>query len=140
MSLEEIQNAIPQRPPFLFLDRIIQQGPQSIHTQKHLTGQEDFFKGHFPGNPIMPGVLMMEAAFQSAGIIMKEKNAGKLAVICKVEDARFRHIVRPGDTLDIMVENVKQLASIYFFKGRISVDDKAVAILNFSCAFIKENE
>ena len=137
-GMEQIYSAIPQRPPFLFIDKIVDRTGDSIHTQKTLKGSEDFFKGHFPGNPIMPGVLMMEAAFQSAGMIIKSIQKKGLGVITKVENARFRHLVYPGDTLDIRISITKKLKNIYFFKGIINTAEKKVASLDFVCAVLEQ--
>ena len=137
-GIEQIYSAIPQRPPFLFIDRIVDQTEDSIHTQKTLKGDEDFFKGHFPGNPIMPGVLMMEAAFQSAGMIIKSIQEKGLGVITKVENARFRHLVYPGDTLDIRISITRNLKNLYFFKGIIDVAEKKVASVDFVCAVLEQ--
>ncbi|MCY4524607.1 MAG: 3-hydroxyacyl-ACP dehydratase FabZ [Halobacteriovoraceae bacterium] len=136
-DLEKIYAAIPQRPPFLFIEKIVEQKEKFIHTQKKITGSEDFFKGHFPDNPIMPGVLMMEAAFQSAGIIIKSIKEHGLGVITKVDNTRFRHLVRPGDILDIKIDLTKHLKNLYFFDGKLSVSDKSVMTLSFVCAVLE---
>ena len=136
-DLEKICAAIPQRPPFLFIENIVKQRESFIHTQKKLTGDEDFFRGHFPGNPIMPGVLMMEAAFQSAGVIIKSLKDQGLGVITKVENTRFRHLVRPGDLLNIQINLTRNLKNLYFFEGKLSVEDKTVMTLSFVCAVLE---
>ena len=137
-DLERIYAAIPQRPPFLFIEKIVEQKESFIHTQKKLTGEEDFFKGHFPGNPIMPGVLMMEAAFQSAGVIIKSIRDEGLGVITKVENTRFRHLVSPGELLDIRINLTRHLKNLYFFDGKLSIGDKTVMTLSFVCAVLDQ--
>ena len=135
--MEEIFNAIPQRPPFLFVDKIIEKSKESIQTQKKLTGEEDFFKGHFPGNPIMPGVLLQEALFQTGAILIGDSSgAGSLGVVTKVENARFKSLVSPQDTLDIYVSLVDQLENAFYMKGHIKVNGKKVMSAAFTCALI----
>ena len=136
--LQKIYAAIPQRPPFLFIEKIVEHKESFIHTQKKLTGDEDFFKGHFPGKPIMPGVLMMEAAFQSAGVIIKSIKDKGLGVITKVENTRFRHLVHPGELLDIQITLTKHLKNLYFFDGKLFVADKTVMTLSFVCAVLDD--
>ena len=136
--MEEVFSRIPQRPPFLFVDKIIGQDQKSIHTQKYLTGEEDFFKGHFPGNPIMPGVLLQEAAFQTGAILLSSGANKGIGLVTRVEDVKFRDLVRPGDLLDIFVEHTNTLMPAYFFRAKIKVKDKIVASLSFSCV-LKES-
>ncbi len=136
--MEEILSKIPQRPPFLFVDKIKSQDSKSIHTQKYLTGDEDFFKGHFPGNPIMPGVLLQEAAFQTGALLLSNGNRKGIGLVTRVEDVKFRDLVRPGDLLDIFVELTETLLPAYFFRAKIKVNEKIVASLSFSCV-LKES-
>lgn len=135
-ELEVITQRIPQRAPFLFVDKIVEETKNHIKTQLTLTGDEDFFKGHFPVNPIMPGVLLQEAIFQSGALLMSAQGEG-LGVVTKVEKARFKGLVKPGDTLEMSVDFVESLANAYFFKAQTRVDGKVVLALNFTCALIE---
>jgi len=136
-KLQEIIDQIPQRPPFLFVDIVVEKGDGFIHTRKTLTGEEDFFKGHFPGNPIMPGVLLQEAAFQSGALYMSGDRPG-LGLVTRVDGVKFRGLVKPGDTIDIFVNHVETISNAYYFKAKIKVKDKTVVALNFTCV-LKES-
>ena len=134
--MPEILDRIPQRPPFLFLDRIIELGEDTIWAQKEVTGEEDFFKGHFPDNPIMPGVLLQEAAFQAGAFLMGGQSNEQVGVVTRVDKVKFRGLVRPGETLDIKVEKTDALSNAVFFKGKLFVKEKCVLSLEFSCALV----
>lgn len=127
---------LKQRPPFLFVDRILDQTESQISTQLHLSGDEDFFKGHFPGQPIMPGVLLLEAIFQTGALLMGG-SGNQTGVVTKVEKARFKHLVRPGDTLVIDVSLIDRLANAYFFKGSVKVAKNLAVSCEFTCAQIE---
>ncbi len=107
LSNVEIQNIIPHRYPFLLVDRIleIEYGKKAVGI-KNVTANEPFFQGHFPGNPIMPGVLIVEALAQvgAVAILGMEENKGKLAVFTGIDGLRFRRQVVPGDTLKMEIE------------------------------------
>ncbi len=137
MASQEVLDAIPQKPPFLFLDEIVERGENSIICKKQVTGEEDFFKGHFPGNPIMPGVLLQETCFQAGAALMNSIGNGGLGVVTKVENAKFKGMVRPGDELIVHVSLSDSLANAYFFKGKIQVAGKTVMAVNFTCALVE---
>ncbi len=137
--MEEILASIPQRAPFLFVDKIVERGENQIMTELTLSGEEDFFKGHFPGNPIMPGVLLQEALFQSGALLMSNKGNGKgLGVVSKVSNAKFKSFVKPGDTLCMQVELVDQIGNAFYMKGKSRVNGKIVVSIEFSCALVEQ--
>jgi 3-hydroxyacyl-[acyl-carrier-protein] dehydratase len=137
---DEIYKLIPQRPPFLFVDSIIERDELMITTSLTLTGMEDFFKGHFPGNPIMPGVLLQEALFQTAALLMggRAKESQSFGVVTKVSNARFKAMARPGDELVMHVEQVEQVGNAFYFKGRTQVKGKTIAAVDFTCALVSK--
>lgn len=131
-----ITDLIPQRPPFLFVDKIIERSDKTITTTLKLSGDEDFFKGHFPGNPVMPGVLLQEALFQSGAALMAGMEGGGLGVVTRVQNAKFKSMVRPGDELVMTVELTESLANAHYMKGTTKVDGKTVLVIEFAVASI----
>ena len=135
--MEEIYQAIPQRPPFLFIDKIISQDDSIIITERLLKAEEDFFRGHFPSNPIMPGVLLCEACFQTGSILMS-KITGGLGVVTRINMTKFKNFAKPGDLLIIEVTLKEQIANAFLMKGRIRVEGKTILQIEFMAASIKE--
>lgn len=135
--MENVKELIPQREPFLFVEQIADRGESTIQTTYKVTGEEDFFKGHFPGNPIMPGVLLQEALFQTGACLMAGKSGSGLGVVTRVSNGKFKGMVKPGDTLEMSVELVDQAANAYYFKGRTRVEGKVVLALEFACAQVE---
>lgn len=131
-----ITELIPQRPPFLFVDKIVERDEKKIKTTLKLSGNEDFFKGHFPGNPIMPGVLLQEALFQSGAALMAGMEGAGLGVVTRVQNAKFKNMVRPGDELEMEVELTESLANAHYMKGTTKVSGKTVLVIEFAVASV----
>ena len=129
LSIEEILNLLPHRYPFLLVDKILEQEENKIIGVKNVTINEPFFQGHFPGHPVMPGVLIIEAMAQVGGILMfsKDENKGKIPLFAGIDKARFKKPVRPGDQLKIKVEIIKMVKGIGKAKAEAYVDDNLVA-------------
>ena len=118
-----VLSAIPHREPFLFVDRVVELTNEKIVTERVLRKEENFFKGHYPQMPIMPGVLMCEAIFQTAGIFMSKQLlkeaeiAGKVPVLTRIDSAKFKKMAFPGDRLHLEAQFTQKLKDFYFFKG-----------------------
>ena len=130
MDINEIMSVIPHRPPFLLIDRVlnIEEG-HKITAVKNVTMNEPFFVGHFPGQPVMPGVLIVEAMAQAGAVILLslERFKGKIAYFGAINNAKFRGMVKPGDTLRIEVEITKIRKSAGIGMGIAYVDNRKVA-------------
>lgn len=130
MDINEIQKVIPHRPPFLLVDRIteVEPGVRAAGI-KNVTMNEPYFVGHFPGYPVMPGVLIVEALAQvgSVAMLMVEANKGKLGFFAGIDGFRFRGQVKPGDTLVLEVEITRLKGPIGKGKAIAKVDGKVVA-------------
>jgi 3-hydroxyacyl-[acyl-carrier-protein] dehydratase len=137
LDVKRVMAALPHRYPMLLVDRVVQILPdQSITAIKAVSMNEQFFQGHFPGRPIMPGVLIVEALAQAAGVLAVESfglaNSGKLVYFMAIEGAKFRNPVEPGCLLQLDVEFVQKRSSVSKFAGKASVDGKVVAEANFT--------
>jgi len=136
MSRQAIYDAIPHREPFLWLDEILERSPARVVCQKTFSGEEDFFRGHYPGHPVVPGAILCEAALQAGAVLLAQhvaKSDGRLPVVTRISDVRFRRVVRPGATIRIEVRLRERLADAFFLAARVSVDGKTVARLEFAC-------
>lgn len=142
--LETILANIPQRDPFLFIENIVDRSENSITTSKKLTGEEDFFRGHFPGRPVFPGVLMCEAVFQTGALLMALKGQGagntKTAVVSRIQSTKFKNIAKPGDHLHITVDFVESLANAAFMKGKITADGKTIMTIEFAATLVENGD
>ena len=137
LDIKRVMAALPHRYPMLLVDRVVQIIPdQSITAIKAVTMNEGFFQGHFPGRPIMPGVLIVEALAQAAGVLAVESfglaNSGKLVYFMAIEGAKFRNPVEPGCLLQLDVEFVQKRSAVSKFAGKATVDGKVVAEANFT--------
>jgi 3-hydroxyacyl-[acyl-carrier-protein] dehydratase len=132
IDINQVMALIPHRPPFLLVDRAeAYVANTSIVGIKAVTVNEPFFEGHFPGFPVMPGVLIVEAMAQTSAILMSKslavEVAGKTIMFMSVDNCRFRAPVRPGDMLRLEVEVVQARGVVFKFKGQALVDGKRVA-------------
>jgi 3-hydroxyacyl-[acyl-carrier-protein] dehydratase len=138
-------DAIPHRPPFLFVDEIVAVEEGRIATKKFVDPASDFFQGHYPDQPVMPGVLLCESCFQAGALLIAhilgahEPRRG-VPVLTRITDARFKRIVRPGDTLDIEATLDQELDGAYFMTGRCNVDGMLAVRLAFACMLARAED
>lgn len=141
LDVNQIMNIIPHREPFLFVDRVVilEKGKRATGI-KNVTINDYFFRGHFPGRPVMPGVIIVEAMAQVGGVMMlaAEENKGKLAFFLSIDNVKFRKPVVPGDQLVLEVEAVKVKTKTGQVRGRALVDGKIVAEADFVCALVSK--
>ncbi len=137
INILEIMDRIPHRYPMLLVDRILEYVPnESAVGLKNVTINESFFQGHFPGAPVMPGVLIVEAMAQTAGILvvhsMGQSGTGKLVYFMTIDQAKFRKPVVPGDSVHIHVQCLKSRGNVWKFRGEAKVDGVLCAEAEYS--------
>ena len=142
IDITEILARIPHRYPFLLVDRAEEYRPsQSIVGIKCVTFNEPFFQGHFPGYPVMPGVLIVEAIAQTGAVLMSKSLdvdvAGKTILFMSLDNCRFRMPVRPGDVVRMPVEVLRARGDIFKFRGRAMVNDKVAAEAKFAAMVVE---
>jgi 3-hydroxyacyl-[acyl-carrier-protein] dehydratase len=143
LDINEIRAILPHRFPFLLVDRILEMDAERIVGIKNVTANEPFFTGHFPDFPVMPGVLIVEAMAQTAGVLVLkhiEDRANKLVLLVAIENARFRRPVVPGDTLRMEMKVLKRKASVAKMAGVATVDGVVVAEAEVMCKLADREE
>ncbi|MBU1568250.1 MAG: beta-hydroxyacyl-ACP dehydratase [Proteobacteria bacterium] len=142
-QLKDIFHLIPHRPPFLWIERIISCADDWIITEKFIPPDLDIFQGHYPGNPIMPGVILCEAIFQSGALLIAKRNLSLIQeeplipVLTRIVGAKFKKSVFPGDTINIKVTLTEAISNACFFKGTLKVDGKVAVIVDFACTLVR---
>lgn len=134
--MEQIKAAIPHREPFLLLDEIVEQSESRIVCLKRFTGDEFWYRGHYPDFPITPGVLLCEAAMQAGAVLLSRfaaESPDAVPVATRADKVQFKKMVLPGDTIDIEVELVERLATAFFMKAKVTVDGAVACRLEFAC-------
>jgi 3-hydroxyacyl-[acyl-carrier-protein] dehydratase len=138
--LESVQQLIPHRPPFLFVDAIVSRTDNSLVATRTWRADEDFYKGHYPSAPITPGVLLCESVFQTGALLLSGKLAGQgtqsgVPLLAKVENVRFRSPVYPGDTTTVEVKINEIAGGFYLMSGNMRNGDKRVLNVDFAVAW-----
>ena len=143
MSLDQIQAAIPHRPPFLLIDEVVEQSDERIVCTKQFTGDEFWYQGHYPEYPLTPGVLLCEASLQAAAVLLsditkkaqQEQVPGGVPVATRLNNVQFRAMVHPGEAIKIEVDLTEKLAAAYFMKAKVTNTStgKLAARLELAC-------
>lgn len=144
--MESIEQLIPHRPPFRFVDEITAVGTDTMTTRFRVRPEEDFFRGHYPGNPIMPGVLICESVFQSGCAMVSRQMAAAeedlaryTPVLARISDVRFKNLVKPGDELIIDVKLKERLGRFMFLSGSVrTADHRPVLTVSFGVALLEK--
>jgi len=141
--MEDIYRTIPHRPPFLFIDKIIEVSEEGAVAERTIRGEEPHFEGHYPGNPLMPGVLLCEAVFQTAAVYMMKRfsseigaGGAKTPVLARIQEAKFKKMVRPGDIIRIETTFKETLSKFHFMRGKVLVEGKLALTVEFALALL----
>jgi len=145
IDIQEIKRLIPHRYPFLFVDKVKEFNPKiSAVGIKNVTNNEPHFQGHFPSQPIMPGVTIVEAMAQTAGILVSKslelEDSGALVYFLSIDNCKFRHLVGPGDVLELHVKVIRGRGKIWKFHGDAIVDGRVVTEADFAAMIIPPEE
>ncbi len=136
MSVQAIEAAIPHRSPMRLLDEIISQDDRRIVCQKTFSADDFFVQGHFPGHPIVPGVIQCECCLQAGAILLSRLTPttdGIVPVATRMDNVKFKKMVHPGDTVQIDVTLNERVGTAYFLTGKVLLNDKIAARLDFAC-------
>ena len=139
--MSQVTDLIPHRPPFLFVDEIVSETSDGLIAKRTLRADEDFYKGHYPGAPITPGVLLCEAVFQTGALFLaRQVQAGQgsnqgVPLMAKISDVRFRNPVYPGETILIEVRKKESLGGFTMMSGSVKSGDKRVLTVEFTVAW-----
>jgi 3-hydroxyacyl-[acyl-carrier-protein] dehydratase len=145
--MEDIYRRIPHRPPFLFIDKILEITELGAKASLSVRSDFPFFKGHYPENPIMPGVLLCESVFQTGAIFLADylenqslQDDQMTPVLSRIRDARFKRMVLPGDQVEISVTMKEQMGQFYNLTGEIKNKEKTALTISFALALVKNKE
>lgn len=142
MTVDDILEYLPHRPPMLMLDKVVAYNETDIHAQITLREDAFYFQGHFPNNPMMPGVMIVEAIAQAGALLAALNNkfdrGTSLLAFAGIDKAKFKHSVYPNETLCVFVKLVKQRSILYKFEGVAKRGDKIVALVDFSATKISK--
>ncbi|HCS54553.1 3-hydroxyacyl-ACP dehydratase FabZ family protein [Rubinisphaera sp.] len=135
MDQEQIKECIPHRDPFLWIDEVLELSENTIHATTYINPDLPVFQGHYPDFPILPGVLQCEMALQAGAILISRKHAleaDKVPVATRINNVKFKHMVRPGDTANVYVEVTERLKDTFYMTGKIVVDGQTCTRLDFA--------
>jgi 3-hydroxyacyl-[acyl-carrier-protein] dehydratase len=136
VNTDEIQQCIPHRDPFLWIDEITEISDNHIVAKKFLADSLPVFQGHYPSFPVFPGVLQCEACFQAGAVLISRQvptGSNEVPVVTRLNNVQFRRMIRPGETIQIDVELTERLQNAFYLKGKVTVDGKVTCRLEFVC-------
>lgn len=136
---EQIEQVIPHRKPMLLVDEVLEQTERTIRCRKTFQSDEFFLQGHFPNFPLVPGVILCECCLQSGAILLAHvtPSQGVVPVATRIDGAKFKRMVRPGESVEIDVTLNDIVSSAYFMTGRVTVNGQLAARLDFACSVAK---
>ncbi|QDV63892.1 3-hydroxyacyl-ACP dehydratase FabZ family protein [Crateriforma conspicua] len=143
MSVQEIENRIPHRAPMRLVDEIVSEDDKRIVCRKTFRDDESFVQGHFPGYPLVPGVIQCECCLQAGAILLQKftpEGDDVIPVATRMDNVKFKNMVRPGDTVQIEVTLKEQLSNAFFLTGKMTIDGKTTARLDFACSVTTPRE
>lgn len=143
MTAEKIESLIPHRPPMRLLDEIVSLEGSTIVCRKTFSEDEFFVQGHFPGYPIVPGVIQCECCLQAGAILLSEQTPAveeAVPVATRLDGVKFKRIVRPGDTVEIQATLNDRVSNAYFLTGKVLLEGKLAARLDFACTVTRPRE
>ena len=138
MSIEEILAAIPHRPPMLLIDEIVEVSDNMVVCKKQFRPDEYFVQGHYPDFAIVPGVILIESCCQAGAVLvsraLKNELNGRVPVLTRVDKAKFKKMVRPGDTVELHAEIREIVSAAIFLSGKVTVDGTLAVRFDFACS------
>jgi len=134
--MRDIRDSIPHRDPFLLVDRIVAEGEGCIETERRVKPDEPFFAGHYPGRPLMPGVLILESVLQSGAALLSREpgmeDPGRVPVVSRITNVKFKRPVRPGDLMNIRVDMKERVGPACYMRGKVTVEGDVAVTLEFA--------
>jgi len=142
MTAEEIENLIPHRSPMLLVDRVVSVEGDTIVCEKTYRADEFFLQGHYPGHPIVPGVILCETALQSGAILLAKRGMedNGVPVVTRMDGIRLKRMVRPGETVTVTATIDETVSTAFYLSARIQVGSQNVARLTFACTMVPRAE
>lgn len=142
MTIEQIEAAIPHRTPMLLLDEICEETGDRLVCRKTFSATDFFVQGHFPGQPIVPGVIQCECCLQAGAVLLgrRAQLSSGIPVATRIDNVKFKRMVQPGETVEVTVELQEQLSNAYFFTGRVTVAGKLACRLDFAVALADSSQ
>ena len=134
MTSDDWQGLIPNRDPWLWIDEVLELTDTTIHARKHLTASLPVFQGHYPGFPLLPGVILCEACLEASAILIADlgvSTEGRVPVATRLNNVKFRRMVRPGETIGVQVKLRDRLQDVFYLSGRVEVAGDVAATLDF---------